>query len=79
VRAWSGAVELGRTLSEPGSARFALQFGAASGDDSPGDGAVEAFDPLYPNLGVFSSAPLYFPTNQVNVGWSRSGGSARWR
>lgn len=65
--AWGGAVDVGRTV---GTTRWGLQLGVASGDDDPTDDSVGTFDPLYPNLGVFSSAPLYFPANQINIGVS---------
>ena len=31
------------------------------------DDKVGGFDPLYPNLGAFTEAPLYSPTNQINA------------
>src|SRR5262249_51412835 len=35
----------------------------ASGDHHPRDGHVDTFDVLYPNLGYFTDAPLFYPGN----------------
>lgn len=68
VRAWGVTAEVGRTLDAPARPRLGVAGGLASGDDDRSDDQVATFDPLYPNLGVFSSAPLYYPANQVNLG-----------
>lgn len=66
VQAWSGSIEIGRKLHDP-STRVAVQLGAASGDRSD-DGRIGTFDSLYPNLGAYSEAPIYYPANQINLG-----------
>lgn len=43
--------------------RLGLDLGVASGDRRRGDGRLNSFDPLYPNLGYFSDAPVDYPTN----------------
>lgn len=68
AEAWGMGAEAGRTFGTEAPTRVALLLGVASGDDDPTDGVVRTFDPLYPNLGAFSSAPVYFPANQVNIG-----------
>jgi hypothetical protein len=67
ARAWGGSLDIGRTIS---GRRWGFLLGVASGDDDPTDNTVGTIDPLYPNLGVFSTAPLYFPANQINIGLS---------
>jgi len=66
IRAVGWQIEAGRRVGSSG-ARLGAVVGYASGDDQAGDGRIGSFDPLYPNLAVYTDAPLYFPTNQVNV------------
>lgn len=65
VSAFGGAVDFGwRPTSET---RLGLTFGYASGDRTPGSGKLTTFDPLYPNLGAFTDAPLSYYSNQIDV------------
>jgi hypothetical protein len=50
-----------------GHPRFAASFGYASGDDRPGDRTLGTFDVLYPNLGYFTDAPVYYPGNTSDI------------
>lgn len=68
AESWGMGAEVGRQFGDATPTRVALLLGVASGDSDPTDDVVRTFDPLYPNLGAFSSAPLYFPANQVNIG-----------
>jgi hypothetical protein len=50
-----------------GQPRIALSFGAASGDGRPTDKTLGTFDVLYPNLGYFTDAPVYYPGNTADL------------
>ena len=50
-----------------GSPRIALSFGVASGDKRPNDKTLGTFDVLYPNLGYFTDAPVYYPGNTADT------------
>jgi hypothetical protein len=67
VLAFGGAIDMGWTKTGPSPVRYGLQFGYASGDSDPADKDLTTFDPLYPNLGAFTDAPLYFYANQINA------------
>jgi hypothetical protein len=67
ILAWGGAVDFGWTLGNRNPLRLGGEIGVASGDGDPSDGRLGTFDPLYPNLGAFNDAPLYFYANQINV------------
>lgn len=49
-----------------GHPRLAASFGYASGDSNPRDNRLETFDVLYPNLGYFTDAPVFYPGNTVD-------------
>jgi Alginate export len=49
-----------------GHPRIAASFGYASGDSGPRDHRLETFDVLYPNLGYFTDAPVFYPGNTVD-------------
>lgn len=53
--------------SWPWKPRLGLDLGLASGDRRRGDGQLNSFDPLYPNLGYFSDAPVDYPTNWQGI------------
>ena len=65
--AFGFSVDMGWTTGSQNLLRYGLQFGYASGDDDAGDDTLNTFDPVYPNLGAFTDAPLYFYANQFNV------------
>lgn len=67
ILAWGGSVDAGWTLGAHNPLRIGMEIGVASGDGNPADGRLGTFDPLYPNLGAFNDAPLYFYANQINV------------
>jgi hypothetical protein len=50
-----------------GAPRIALSFGIASGDRRPNDRTLGTFDVLYPNLGYFTDAPVYYPGNTADA------------
>lgn len=66
TRAWAVAGEVAR-LTNLGDVqmRYALRFSAASGDESPTDGELNGFDPLFPNPTYTGSIPLISPTNTI--------------
>ena len=47
--------------------RFGVSFGYASGDETAGDGVLGTFDVLYPNLGYFTDAPVFYPGNTMDI------------
>jgi hypothetical protein len=50
-----------------GRPRIAMSFGVASGDRRPDDKTLGTFDVLYPNLGYFTDAPVYYPGNTADA------------
>ena len=68
VSAYGALISGGYTLrSVAWRPRLGLDLGVASGDRRRGDGRLNSFDPLYPNLGYFSDAPVDYPTNWQGV------------
>ena len=67
VAAWGMAVDYGWRPSPRSPTRIGIELSAASGDGDPDDGELNTFDPLYPNLGAFGDAPLYYYANQINA------------
>jgi len=61
------AGDVGWHPSTWGSPRIALSFGVASGDGRPNDKSLGTFDVLYPNLGYFTDAPVYYPGNTADA------------
>ena len=49
-----------------GHPRVAASFGYASGDSNSRDNRLGTFDVLYPNLGYFTDAPVFYPGNTVD-------------
>jgi hypothetical protein len=47
--------------------RFGVSFGYASGDPKSGDDSLGTFDVLYPNLGYFTDAPVFYPGNTADI------------
>jgi Alginate export len=47
--------------------RIGIDAGIASGDRQRGDGRLNSYDPLYPNLGYFTDAPVDNPINWRGV------------
>lgn len=67
VAAWGMAIDYGWRPFPHSPTRIGLELSAASGDGDPDDGKLNTFDPLYPNLGAFGDAPLYYYANQINA------------
>jgi hypothetical protein len=67
VRAWGVAGDFGYTRQGGWRPRLGFSFGVASGDARPHDGTLGTFDVLYPNLGYFTDAPLFYPGNTADV------------
>jgi hypothetical protein len=61
------AGDVGWHAPVPGHPRFAASFGYASGDSTPRDRTLSTFDVLYPNLGYFTDAPVFYPGNTFDV------------
>jgi hypothetical protein len=49
-----------------GHPRIAASFGYASGDSNARDNRLETFDVLYPNLGYFTDAQVFYPGNTLD-------------
>ena len=47
--------------------RIGIDAGYASGDRKRNDGRLNSFNPLYPNLGYFTDAPVDYPSNWAGV------------
>jgi Alginate export len=56
-----------RFADTPWKPHIGVDFGVASGDRKRGDGKLNSFDPLYPNLGYFTDAPVDFPSNWQGI------------
>jgi hypothetical protein len=67
IRAYGFAADIGYTIVSPTQPRFGVSFGYASGDRNRNDAKLETFDPLYPNLGYFTDAPLAYPSNSFDI------------
>jgi alginate export protein len=67
IDAFGAAGDVGWHPALPGRPRIAASFGYASGDHRPGDRTLGTFDVLYPNLGYFTDAPVYYPGNTVDA------------
>jgi hypothetical protein len=65
VRAWGAVIDGGWQLRP--DLRLGAALGYASGDRRPGTGRLRTFDPLYPNLGSFTDAPLSYYSNQIDA------------
>jgi hypothetical protein len=67
IRASGFAGDVGWHPQLPGTPRVATSFGYAGGDRRPGDRTLGTFDVLYPNLGYFTDAPVYYPGNTAEL------------
>jgi hypothetical protein len=67
INAFGAAGDLGWHAPWPGRPRLGASFGYASGDRRSGDHTLGTFDVLYPNLGYFSDAPVYYPGNTADA------------
>ena len=47
--------------------KLGVTFGVAGGDSRPGDGRLNTFDVLYPNLSYYTDAPVAYPENTWDV------------
>lgn len=68
ISAGGATIDAGVQLKVAWAPRLGLSAGYASGDRNSSDGQLNTFDPLYPNLSSFTEAPIYYPSNQLNVG-----------
>jgi hypothetical protein len=67
IFAQGGFIDIGYRPAEFQGLRLGGQLGIASGDGNPNDRRLGTFDPLYPNLGAYNDAPLYYYANQINA------------
>jgi hypothetical protein len=79
IRATGIGCDIEYSLSqETWKPRLGVSFGRAGGDRVPGDGKLGTFDVIYPNLGYFTDAPLFYPGNtwdsQPNVRFTLAAG-----
>jgi hypothetical protein len=90
VRAWALGAHAGYTVDTAWTARWGLQFDAASGDRHPGDGRLDTFNPLFPNGSYFTLGGYTGYSNLIHVkpsltlhpapGWSLMlGWGLQWR
>jgi hypothetical protein len=68
IRAWTVASLVGYRFADARwQPRIALSANVASGDSDPGDGRLQTFNPLFPNLAYFEEAAIYAPQNFYNI------------
>lgn len=68
IRAWTVASLAGYRFADVRwQPRIALSANIASGDSDPGDGRLQTFNPLFPNLAYFEEAAIYAPQNFYNM------------
>ena len=67
IDAFGAAGDVGWHAAWAGRPRLGASFGYASGDRRPGDRTLGTFDVLYPNLGYFTDAPVYYPGNTADA------------
>lgn len=67
IRAYGATIDVGWRPGSGKLTRYGLSLGLASGDKDVNDKTLGTFDPLYPNLGAYTDAPLSYYSNQVNV------------
>ncbi|HUH54891.1 MAG TPA: alginate export family protein, partial [Rhodanobacter sp.] len=90
VRAWALGAHVGYTPDTAWTARWGLQFDAASGDRHSGDGQLNTFNPLFPNGSYFTLGGYTGYSNLIHVkpslvlhlapGWSLMlGWGLQWR
>lgn len=66
IRAFGVAGDIGWHPQSRESTRIGASFGYASGDRARDD-HLGTFDVIYPNLGYFTDAPVYFPGNTADI------------
>lgn len=67
IDAFGAAGDVGWHAPWASRPRLGASFGYASGDRRPGDRTLGTFDVLYPNLGYFTDAPVYYPGNTADA------------
>lgn len=79
IRAWGVGVQLDKNLGGAHRNAVGVNFVAASGDNGK-TRAIETFDPIYPNNGGLSDAPLFYQTNYMFGGGDYSAliGGVTW-
>jgi hypothetical protein len=66
IRAFGVAGDVGLRLDAHSAPRVGVSFGYASADDRRDD-RLGTFDVIYPNLGYFTDAPVFYPGNTADV------------
>lgn len=79
IHAWGVGVQLDKDLGGAHRNAVGVNFVAASGDNGK-TRAIETFDPIYPNNGGLSDAPLFYQTNYMFGGGDYSAliGGVTW-
>jgi alginate export protein len=68
IRAWTVASDTGFTLAAArGRPRFGLKADITSGDEDPGDAALQSFNPLFPKGAYFGDNQLIGPVNHMDL------------
>lgn len=60
-------IDVAESFAVPWNPTLTASFGRASGDARPGDGRVDTFDPLYPNLAYSTDAGYFYPGNNEDI------------
>lgn len=60
-------LDVSDSLGGPWAPTLSASFGRASGDARSGDGRLDTFDPLYPNLSYSTDAGYFYPGNNEDI------------
>jgi hypothetical protein len=61
------AADIGWRAGKTKWLRLGISAGYAQGDRSAADDTLQTFDPIYPNLGYFTDAPVLYPGNSADI------------
>lgn len=68
IQAWTGSVDIAYRFDEiTGGPLAGLRNDYISGDESPDDGKLQTFNPIYPKAGYFGFNPQLGPVNLIDI------------